>query len=179
MKTALFNNEFWKDDEVFELNSDTKLVYLCILTNPERNTTRFYRCPDRLLVAYTGYDYRLLEICKNQLEMAKLIRFQDGWTIIGDQAFIRPAKGKTSQSLYYKDLAKVPAHVLKIEQDMGWISSGAAQEYKDKDNNKDNNNYKSKDKDNNKKKKELLSRETKSSYAIDLEAISSFSDKEF
>lgn len=156
MKTALFNTKFWKDSTIYSLNSDTKLVYISLLTNPERNTTRFYQCADRFLVSQTGYDYKLIDICKAQLVEKKLMRFGvDDWVVIGDQAYIKPTKGKLSQRLYFDDLNCVPPEVVVIESEMNWKNSFLKKEYfSDEDdqklmsgsgesqeyNNKDNNN---------------------------------------
>lgn len=149
MKTALVQTEFWKDEEVFQLNIDTKLLYLYLMTSPERNCTRFYRCPDRLISVYVGLSNEALEVCKKQLELSGLIYFKNGWVVIGNQSYVKPTKGKLSQKLLQEDLDKVPDEIMDFALSLNLDCSGAAQEYKDNNNNnnKDNNKAKDKDKD--------------------------------
>ena len=145
MKTALVTTEFWKDNKLYNLNIDTKLLYLFYTTCPERNTTRFYRCNDRLVSAYVGISNNLLELCKSQLSDNNLIYFKDDWVIIGDQSYVQPNTGKLTKSIYPKDMAAVPEDVLDLARQKGieivmklstGKSSGAAPEYIY--NNKDN-----------------------------------------
>lgn len=139
MKTALIQTTIWQDEDIFNLNIDTKLLYLFYVTAPERNCTRFYKCPDRLVSAYIGLSHNALDVCKSQLEDAGLIYFKDGWLIISDNSYIKPTKGKLSHQLFLQDLAKVPEEILLYGESLGLDCSGATpeelQEYKD--NNKD------------------------------------------
>jgi hypothetical protein len=148
MKTALVQTNFWKDEEIFALNLDTKLLYIFYMTCPERNCTRFYRCPDRLTSAYIGLTDEALAVCKRQLELGKLMYFKKGWVIIGNACYVKPTRGKLSQKLFAEDLAKVPGEIIDFALTLGLDCSGATQEYID--NNKDNNKDKAKDRDKNK-----------------------------
>ena len=137
MKTAIFNTDFWKDDKVFSLNSDTRLLYLCLITNPERTTTPAYKCSDRLVSAYTGYTKELLVICKKQLEKKGLIFFVDDYIVIGNSAYIKPTKGKLTEELYKKEFDKLPIKIKDFISNLLLSHSCATPEYIDKDINKD------------------------------------------
>ena len=126
------------------MHIDTKLFYLCLITNPDRNTTRFFKVDEDYLCIQSGLDYRQLDVVKKQLEELELVYFKDDWVILSDNAFVSPAKGKLSQIIHSKDLASVPQEVLDYQSKKLLSHSGATQEYKDKD--KDNN--KDKDKNN-------------------------------
>jgi hypothetical protein len=81
MKTAIIKTGFWQDDEVFELNSDTRLLYLCLLTNPQRDLLPAFRVSDRMLSAYTGYSRDLIDICRRQLIESGRVLYQEGYYI--------------------------------------------------------------------------------------------------
>lgn len=144
MKTALINTDVWKDEKIISLNSDTRLLYMCLVTNPERNTTPAYKCGDRLLSAYTGYTKELLDICKKQLQKNKLIYFIDDYIIIGECAYVKPTKGKLTEELYSREFDKLPNKIKDFTHELLMSDSCASQEYiyiyinKDKD--IDNNN---------------------------------------
>lgn len=136
MKTALLKTSFWDDDTVYQLNLDTKLLYLFLNTAPERNTTRFYKLPDRLISAHIGISDNALALCKSQLEDKHLVFFKDGWIILGDSGYAKPATGKLTMSIYPQDLENVPEYIRQFALDRNLNfelstskSSGVAQEY--------------------------------------------------
>ena len=136
MKTALIKTSIWRDNEIYNLNLDTKLLYLFLTTSPDRNTTRFYRCPDRLISAHIGLTSQLLELCKKQLEAKGLVYFVDGWVVIGDDSYVCPTKGKLTATIYKKDMLEVPSAVLDFAKSKELStelspeeSSGATQEH--------------------------------------------------
>jgi hypothetical protein len=142
MKTALIKTSFWDDDIIYELNIDTKLLYLFLNTAPERNTTRFYKLPDRLISAHVGISDNALKLCKSQLEEKELVFFVDGWVVLGDSSYVQPAKGKQTRAIYRQDIQNIPAHIKQLALDRSLDfelstedSSGATpeepQEYKD------------------------------------------------
>lgn len=102
------------DDDVFELNSDTRLVYLCLLTNPQRDLLPAFRCSDRMLSAYTGYDKDLIESCRQELVDAKRIFYEEGFYIFTKQDFVKPSAGRDSSTIYEREYAKLPATVKAI-----------------------------------------------------------------
>jgi hypothetical protein len=128
LKTAILQTSFWKDEDIYELNIDTKLLFMFLVTNPERNNTRFYKCPDRLITAYIGLAEAALQRCKNQLQEKKLIGFFDGWVIIGPQSYANPTKGRLSQKITEEDLAKVPAPVIDFADELFMDGTGTTPE---------------------------------------------------
>jgi len=148
MKTAIIKTDFWKDDKIPDLNSDTKLLYLCLLTNPDRNTSPAFKCSDRMLSAYTGYNKDLINICRNQLIEKKLIIYINGYYILNHQDYVEPKKGKLTKVILDKYLDELPENIRVKAQEMLKSGSRGTLEYiyKDKDiyNNKDinkNKNY--------------------------------------
>lgn len=140
MKTAIVKTQIWKDNTVYKLNIDTKLLYLFLTTSPERNTTRFFLCPDRLIAPYIGLSDKALELCKSQLEELSLVFFFDDWVIIGDTSYVQPSRGKLTEVIYEKDLRDIPQEVKDFAKEKKLStekSSRVAQEYIDIDINKD------------------------------------------
>lgn len=114
MRTALIKTDFWKDDNIFELTPDVRMFYLCLLTNPERNTTRAFKCSDRLLSAYTGYNHDTIKLCRDRLIKAGLIQFVDEYYILRDGSNVEPKRGKLTQSIQEKFMATLPDRVRDI-----------------------------------------------------------------
>lgn len=128
MKTAIINTNYWKEDKIFSLTPDVRYFYLCLLTNPERNTTQAFKCSNRLLSAYTGYNNEVIELCKNKLIECGFIKIVDDYFILNDQDYVKATKGKLSQVLYDKYFETLPENV----KDLLLSHSGATPEYKDK-----------------------------------------------
>lgn len=61
MRTTIIKTDIWKDDELFSLHLDSKMVYLFILTSPERGALDIFKWSSRMASAYTG-------ITKEQIE---------------------------------------------------------------------------------------------------------------
>lgn len=135
MKTAIIKTDYWKEDKIFELLPDARYFYLCLLTNPERTTTAAFKCSDRLMAAYTGYNHDIIKLCQKELISKKLIQIVDGYYVLNEQDFVQANKGKLSTQLYQKDFNSLPLKVQELLQSR----SGVTPEYKDKDNNKDKN----------------------------------------
>lgn len=111
MKTAIIKTDFWKDDKIYNLSIDARLLYLCILTNPERNGTPALKVSDRYLVSQTGFNSNQIEVARKLLIDTDLIQFVDGYYIINNQDYVEPKKGKLSASLYDKDFNSLPENI--------------------------------------------------------------------
>jgi hypothetical protein len=128
MKTAIINTGFWEDDKIYSLNIDTRMLYLCLLTNPKRGNIAAFRCSDRLLVAYTGFNKEQVGLCKKQLEEAGLIKVVDDYIVVLGDAYVRPSRGKLSAALVEKETAELPEKVSKIAPEPLRSHSGGAPE---------------------------------------------------
>lgn len=133
MKTATIKTDFWKEDRIFELLPDARFFYLCILSNPERTSTPAFKCSDRLMSAYTGYNIDTIKMCKKELIKKGFIEIVEDYYVICDQEYVKLTKGKLSYQLYEKDFALLP---LKV-QELLRSRSGAAQDNINIDNNID------------------------------------------
>lgn len=140
MKTAIIQTSIWKDKKIRSMHLDTRMVFLCMITNPDRNCTRYMKLDEDYLCIQSGIDFRQLEVVKKQLEELNLIYFVDDWAIFADDSYVKPTKGKLSQILYEKDLLLVPKKVIDFYNNSSELlmsGSGVAREYINKDNNKD------------------------------------------
>lgn len=151
MKTAIIKTNFWQEDDIFELNSDTRFFYLCLLTNPQRDITPAFKCGDRLLSAYTGYTVELINICRKQLIEKGKISYIDGYYIFNKQDFVQPSKGRDTKIIYDRYLKDLPESVVKVlnKKSTGnttGTSTGTISSVKDKGKDKGNNKDKEKDK---------------------------------
>lgn len=115
MKTAIIKTGFWQDDDVQVMNADTKLVYLCLLTNPQRDTLPVFRVGDNMLSAYTGFNKDLINTCRQQLVDSGRILYQQvagkWYYIFTSQDFVVPSRGHTAQAIYDREFAKLPIEI--------------------------------------------------------------------
>lgn len=114
MKTALIKTDFWKDDKVYELTPDVRMFYLCLLTNPERNTTRAFKCSDRLMSAYTGYNHDTIMLCRKKLVSAGLLRYVESYYILSEDSSVEPKTGKLTKNIQEKFIQELPVAVSDI-----------------------------------------------------------------
>jgi len=133
MRTAIVKTDIWKDKKIRMMHIDTKLLYLCLITNPDRNTTRFFKLDNDYIALMSGIDERHLELCKTQLEELELIYFVDDWAIFSDESYVMPAKGKLTSVIYEKDMKLVPNNVIEYSDKKLLSRSCVAQEYIYKD----------------------------------------------
>lgn len=151
MKTAIIQTSIWKDKKIRSMHIDTKLVFLCLITNPDRNCTRYLKLDDDYLCIQSGVDYRQLAVVKKQLEELGIIYFIEDWAIFADDSYVKPTKGKLSQILYEKDLLEVPENVINYYTNTNELlmsRSGATPEYINKDININSNSNKDSNKSN-------------------------------
>lgn len=141
MKTATIKTDFWKEDRIFELLPDARFFYLCILSNPERTSTPAFKCSDRLMSVYTGYNIDTIKMCKKELIKKGFIEIIADHYVICDQEYVKLTKGKLSYQLYEKDFALLP---LKVQESLR-SRSGAAQDNINNNNNIDINSNINKD----------------------------------
>lgn len=112
MRTAIIKTDFWEDDRIFELNTDTRTLYLCLLTNPKRDITPAFKCSDRMLVAYTGYDSKIIDICRQQLIQKGLISYISDYYILTNQDYVQPSKGRDTKVIFDRYLSSLPKEIL-------------------------------------------------------------------
>ena len=147
MKTALMKTSFWQDDDIFELNSDTRFFYLCLLTNPNRDITPAFKCGDRMMSAFTGYTAELISVCRKQLIEKGKINYVDGFYIFTKQDFVEPSKGRDTKLILERYLKELPDSVMVFLEENNILkstgtSTGTSSSVKDKvkDKVKDNTN---------------------------------------
>lgn len=144
VKTALIKTDIWDDDTFYDLNIDTKLLYLLILTAPERGVGRIFKMSDRILVARSGLNSKQVEVCKKQLEEKGLVGFYNSWISPTERSsFIQPVKGKLTKIVLQRETDSIPKEVIEyfIDNSSENLQSGsrAVQVYDNDDvNDKDN-----------------------------------------
>jgi len=149
MKTAILKTNLWDDDDFYELNIDTKLLFLLLLSSPERGVSNVYKINDRILSARSGLNVNQLQICKKQLEERNLVLFYDKYVKLTDFAYVKPTSGNFTRVTLSRELQEIPADVLTtfnidLTDTIYRCDTGVAQEHINKDininNNIDNNN---------------------------------------
>ena len=132
MKTALVQTTFWDEESFGELNLDTKLVYVHLLTNPSRGLINVMRINRAVIGARVGLSRPAIELCIGQLARSGYIAICDDWiTLIHDH--VQAKKGRFTAQAIERELAKVPQYVI---DDLSRFVTGIIPEYKDKDNKK-------------------------------------------
>ena len=138
MRTAIIKTDFWESDKVSELNSDTRSVYLCLLTNPKRNTTPVFQISDRLLSFYTGYNLDIIKLCVKQLIEKNFIGFIDNYYILLETEYVDAKKGRLTKGIenaYIKSLPMVIQYILVNKGDSSSTPLELSLEYNNNNNN--------------------------------------------
>lgn len=112
MKTAILKTNLWDDDEFYELNIDTKLLYLLLLSSPERGVSDIYAVTDRILTARSGLAQKQLEICKQQLQDRGLVLFCGKFVRLTSAAYVLPKKGRFTAKALEREYDDVPVEIL-------------------------------------------------------------------
>lgn len=138
MKTALLKTNLWDDDDFYALNIDTKLLYLLLLSSPERGVSNVYKVSDRILSARSGLNENQLQICKRQLDDKNLVMFYQKYVKLADIAYVQPTKGNFTKVSMQRELSEVPADVLTtfnidLTETIDRYDTGVAQEHINKD----------------------------------------------
>lgn len=145
MKTALIKTELWDDDDFYSMNIDTKLIYLLLLTSPERGVGRIFKMSDRLISARSGLSVEQIKVCKKQLEEQGIVFFKENYILLAkNSSFIQPVKGRLTEKVLLKEVKDLPEDVLTYFSELTDIAdyisyrngTGTVQEL-DKDNDKD------------------------------------------
>jgi hypothetical protein len=148
MKTAILKTTIWDDDDFYELNIDTKLLYLLLMSSPERGVSDIYKVSDRILSARSGLSSDQLKICKKQLHEKGLVSFNGKYIKLSQSAYVLPKKGRFTEQALNNEYSEVPQSVIEA---FSSNSSLIVEYYNDTIyNNKDNNKNKDIYKDNNK-----------------------------
>lgn len=109
MKTAMIKTSLWDDDTFYELNIDTKLIYMLVLTAPERGVGRVFKMSDRMISARSGLSIDQISICKKQLEEKGVVTFYKGWINLTEKSsFVQPIKGKLTSITLDREIKEIP-----------------------------------------------------------------------
>lgn len=121
MRTAMFKTDFWEEDGIFELNTDTKAIYICLLTNPKRDLTPAFKLGDRMLSTYSGYSYDAIKLSRNQLIERGFIDYVDGYYILCKQNYVQPSTGRDSAKIFERNIKNLPLSVLENIKSKGLL----------------------------------------------------------
>ena len=159
MKTAILKTSLWDDDIFYELNIDTKLLYLLLASAPERGVSDVYKVSERILSVRSGLNSTQIKVCKEQLEKAGLAEFIDNYIWLKGEAYVQPKRGRFTDEALLREAQELPQEIREK------FNSSLIVEYYNDTLYKDNNNNIDINKDNNtglemfrKRKAELLSR---------------------
>lgn len=113
MKTRVISTEIWDVDEVYQLNIDTKLLYLILLTNPYIGQSRYYRISDRQLSTFSGLNVDQLGKCKRDLEESSMVLFKAGYVCITGIGYIESFyKGTKNEVARKKEISCIPKDII-------------------------------------------------------------------
>jgi len=108
----MIKTSLWDDDTFYELNIDTKLVYMLTLTSPERGVGRIFKMSDRIISARSGLSIDQISICKKQLESKGLVSFYKGWINLTEKSsFVQPIKGKLTPITLQREIDDIPSDI--------------------------------------------------------------------
>lgn len=135
MKTAILKTSLWDDDSFYELNIDTKLLYLLLMSAPERGVSDVYAVSDRILSVRSGLNEQQLRVCKKQLEEKELVSFNGKYIWLKGSAYVLPKKGRFTDDALVREAEELPEEIRDI-----FNSSLIVKHYSDTiHNNNDNN----------------------------------------
>jgi len=109
MKTAILKTNIWDDDDFYDLNIDTKLLYLLLLSSPERGMSDVYKVSDRILSARSGLNSKQIDICKKQLTEAGLVMFFNNYVKLTDISYVQPTTGRFTAAALESKIKTRPA----------------------------------------------------------------------
>lgn len=137
MRTTLINTTFWKEDTIDELHLDSKLLYLYMITNPDKGLANIYHYKKKVISAYSGLSVEQIDVAAKQLVQLGYIDIFKGYFMLL-KGHEMAKKGRFTDKTIEKEKQaidpEVLAHFNLLNHDN---SSGVAPEHKDKDNNKD------------------------------------------
>lgn len=79
MKTTIVKTDVWKDDELFSLHLDSKLLYLFILTSPDRGCITVFKWSKRVASFYTGVNESQIETALKELKEQGFVDVYKGY----------------------------------------------------------------------------------------------------
>jgi len=137
VRTTLINTTFWREDDIDQLHLDSKLLYLYMLTNPDKGLANIYHYKTKVISAYSGLGVDQIEVAVKQLiELGYVDIFKGYYVLLKGHEMAK--KGRFTQKTIEKELEMLPNDVLDhFNLLINQSSSGVAPEHKDKDNNKD------------------------------------------
>ena len=140
MRTTLINTDFWKENEIDELHLDSKLLYLFMLTNPDKGLANIYIYKPKVMSAYSGLSVDQISVAIKQLISLGYIAIKDNYYSLV-KGHEMPKRGRFTEQTIAKERASVPESVLSyFDLINSGDSSGVAPEHntitKDKDNTK-------------------------------------------
>lgn len=139
MKTAILKTNLWDDDTFYELNIDTKLLYLLLSSSPERGVSDIYMVSDRILSARSGLSIDQLRICKKQLIEKGLAEFSGKYIHLKGCSYVLPKKGRFTEEALTREYEELPKEIVDIFNSSLIVEHYNSTLYKDNNNNIDNN----------------------------------------
>lgn len=137
MRTTLINTTFWREDSIDDLHLDSKLLYLYMLTNPDKGLANIYHYKPKVIAAYAGLSTEQIDVAIKQLVQLGYVDVYNGFYVLL-KGHEMPKKGRFTEKTIEKEKELIPIDVLEhFNLLINENSSGVAPEHKDIDNNKD------------------------------------------
>ena len=81
-KQRYINTKFWSDPFIQNLDKDTKLFYLYLMTNEHNNIAGIYEISLKTIIFETGLNVKEVSNSMNTLSKARKVHFIDGYIIL-------------------------------------------------------------------------------------------------
>lgn len=137
MKTAILKTNLWDDDDFYELNIDTKLLYLLLMSAPERGVADVYSVSERILSVRSGLNEQQLRVCKKQLEEKGLVSFSGKFVWLKGSAYVLPKKGRFTDDALIREYEELPKNIVEEFNSSLIVEHYSNTIYKDNNNNID------------------------------------------
>lgn len=110
MNTSIVKKEFWKSDEYIELHLDTKIIYLYLLTCPDKGYLNVFKFNKHLATLCTGISNNSIDAGMEQLKNKQFIDVYNGYVglLKGDVTNVGGQYGGVNKE---RELASLPVDV--------------------------------------------------------------------
>jgi len=112
MKTRIIQTRFWDDEFVSELDVESKLVFIYLLTNEAIGLTGIYERPKKFIAFYCGLSVQQVE--KALTDISSKILYIDGWVVIKNAIkYNNYASNSKQRTAYMNEWNRLPEHIQK------------------------------------------------------------------
>ena len=121
MSKTMLDNTLYDDSWFFELSSDSKWLFMFLITNKSCNLIGCYELPLPIIGTYTGLTPKTISDSFKELE--KKVQYVDGWVIIKNYSKHNPVSYPSIETAKNKQLEALPEEI-RHHYDRVWTGCG-------------------------------------------------------